>query len=578
MSGLAVSAVWPSSLQVSPLMKAAGPRHVVVMARAALGGEKPPPTTDSVPFGPDRGSTQTTVVAVTGKGADLAAFADEGAGHVLAIAVDPLRNGRVGYELLPALGPLVLHATATPAGPARTGAEVYLDPGGLHGALKGSPDRLAAYLADARVVHLAGWNFSGGSPSYNYDYGALIAALHRRGILVYAWLEPPFVNQALWDLHPECREKTATGRDAFVDWRHLMALEDAHCMQLAWGEWTDLLTRYDWDGVNVAELYFQPATSAADATPFHPSALAQFGKDPKADAAGFLQFRTNLVTQLNEEMLRRLNGLPRAGQLDFELTVIDNHLDPSLATAVGSDVDRLADVAKRGGASLQVEDPYTVWAQGPLRYDRLAPAIAPLMPAGDAFVDVNVVDRAAVRPTVAMTGAEEALAFASAAQISGRVAAYSAGTITPADMASLAGALAGAAETFDGGERAPWTVIVHSPRGPTDDRLTVDGVPWPAGAGVSVVPAGEHHLEWSAGPPAGPGLVRLTAELSSARTAPGELVLDYASRPVAFVTTTARPRSLTVDGAPAALDLMSSVPGATVIRLPPGSHRLTLTF
>ena len=77
---------------------------------------------------------------------------------------------------------------------------------------------------------------------------------------------------------------------------------------------------------------------------------------------------------------------------------MDNKLDPALGKQVGSDIDALAQVAKENGATLQVEDPFTVWTQGPLRYDALAPALRTLMPTGFAYPDVNVVDREAAIP------------------------------------------------------------------------------------------------------------------------------------------------------------------------------------
>src|SRR5207302_8795736 len=192
-------------------------------------------------------------------GAVVAGTAPVGRGQVLALAVDPLAGGRDGHELLPEAGRLAVTFTGAPAGPARTGAEIYLDPGGLHNGVKGTPQELARRLAGVRAVHIAGWNADYQDPKFNYDYGALIDALHARGVLAYAWLEPPFVSERFWLEHPECREKTATGRDALVDWRRLIALEDATCFRLASPVYSRVVTAYPFDGVDVAELYFEPS-------------------------------------------------------------------------------------------------------------------------------------------------------------------------------------------------------------------------------------------------------------------------------------------------------------------------------
>jgi len=187
--------------------------------------------------------------------------------------------------------------------------------------------------------------------------------LHARGIQAYAWLEPPMVGLGLWAAHPECREKTRSGRDAVVDWRSLIALESPACFELAWRVWSGLLKDFDWDGVNVAELYFETGDANRE-TPFHPSALAEFGGDPSKDPSGFADWRTREVTLLNRELVTRVRAL--RPELDVELTVIDDQLDPALGRGVGSDVRALAQVAGETGATLQVEDPFTTWAQGPV--------------------------------------------------------------------------------------------------------------------------------------------------------------------------------------------------------------------
>src|SRR3954464_398215 len=95
-----------------------------------------------------------------------------------------------------------------------------------------------------------------------------------------AWRGPPLVSLRFWLEHPECREKTQTGRDALVDWRRPIALEDPNCFRLASPVFSRVVSAWPFDGVDVAELYFEPDTRAEDFTPFHPSALAQFGHDP----------------------------------------------------------------------------------------------------------------------------------------------------------------------------------------------------------------------------------------------------------------------------------------------------------
>ena len=88
--------------------------------------------------------------------------------------------------------------------------------------------------------------------------------------MVYAWLELPHVSEKFWDEHPQWREKTAILQDAHLDWRKLMNLADPDCSRAAEAGVQALIARFDWDGVNLAELYFESLYGAADPQRFTP--------------------------------------------------------------------------------------------------------------------------------------------------------------------------------------------------------------------------------------------------------------------------------------------------------------------
>jgi len=490
-----------------------------------------------------------------------------GRGTVLALGVDPFAGALQGYELLPTLGAEAA-ADLGANGPRRDAAEFYFDPG----TIKLDPQQAAARFAGARAVFVAGWNYG----YLDYPYAQLISALHARGIRAYAWLEPPMVNLTLWNEHPECREKTQSGADARVDWRSLIALEDPRCFELAWQIWRGLLTSYDWDGVDVAELYFEAANGRTDRmTPFHPSALRAFGHDPATDPQGFLAWRTMEVTRLNRELATRIHTLdPR---LDVELTVIDDELDPAEGGGVGSDVHALAQVARDVGGSLQVEDPFTTWTLGPARYATLSAKVTPLLPAGSAFFDLNVVPRLGGRPTAQMTGGELALSLANAAARSGRVAVYTTSELPDSDLANIPAALAGAAATGDGTITAPWTVTIASPRHGWD-RLLFDGRPWPVADGVALVPGGSHRIAWLPGATGDPALTRLDAELIAASAGARVLRATYTTAATAWAVVDRKPVSLRVDGTAANVTPAQDPAGGWTIRLPAGRHAVVLGF
>src|SRR5208283_3680707 len=123
-----------------------------------------------------------------------------------------------------------------------------------------------------RIVHVAGWNQF---PKYTYDYKRLITLAHANGILAYAWFEPPQVSKKFWDEHPWWREKNYKGEDIPPMWRYAVALEDDSCLAVMADEYTKILNGYDWDGVNLAELYFEAGKGFENPeifAPMHPSA------------------------------------------------------------------------------------------------------------------------------------------------------------------------------------------------------------------------------------------------------------------------------------------------------------------
>jgi hypothetical protein len=503
-----------------------------------------------------------------------------GAGLVFGLAFDPVIVGQ-GWEFLPTAPALIGRDLGAPVGPRVQSAEVFVDPGGLHDGVKDAPAKIADLLARAgtRVAHVAGWNYDFTDPKNNYDYDALIAALHARGILAYAWLEPPFVTLRLWQDHPECRERTYTGREAQVDWRSLIQLYNPPCMALAQESWRRVLTRHDWDGVNIAELYFEPFVPQYEFnfTPFSDYAIQLFGKDPRKNLPAFYEWRKRTVTQLNEQVLRYVNGLPGAEHFGMMLTVIDDKLDPELGHQVGSDVRALARIATNAGASLMVEDPFTLWKRGPLRYDKLGPHVRSLMPPQAAIVDVNVVQRKFAHPTSQMQGAELGLALGSATAALGKLGVYALGTLTADDLDLLPRAMAASTSTTDLGVFGKWTVTVTAPAKGMH-RLRVDGHQWPTANGVAVVPAGNHVLEWATGDPIGPGLVALGAELGTARVTAQTITFTYVARPDALAVVTERPTALQIDGKAAELDVVANPKGGYVVRVPTGTHSAELRF
>jgi hypothetical protein len=107
------------------------------------------------------------------------------------------------------------------------------------------------------AIHVTSWQFDDAAPERAKWLESLIALCHENLIQVYAWVELPHVSEAFWQRYPKCREKTATGMDASLDWRRLMNLVDPQCSEFAELNIMALLRRFEWDGVNLGELYFE---------------------------------------------------------------------------------------------------------------------------------------------------------------------------------------------------------------------------------------------------------------------------------------------------------------------------------
>src|ERR1700691_1607033 len=69
---------------------------------------------------------------------------------------------------------------------------------------------------------------------------------------------------------PEWREKTALLQDAQLDWRKLMNLTNRDCFQAVSAGVKQLIARFDWDGGNLAELYFESLEGMGNPSRFTP--------------------------------------------------------------------------------------------------------------------------------------------------------------------------------------------------------------------------------------------------------------------------------------------------------------------
>jgi hypothetical protein len=445
--------------------------------------------------------------------------------------------------------------------------------------------------AGISALHVAAWHFYDADPERDAYLKRLIAACHANGILIYAWLELPHVSEKFWDDHPEWREKTAVLQDAQLDWRKLMNLANRDCFRAVVKGVKDLVDRFDWDGVNLAELYFESLEGMANPsrfTPMNDDVRSQFrragGFDPielfrdRKDVPSqraFLDFRAKLARDTQQEWLAEIEKMRSTrNYLDLVLTHVDDRLDTTMRDAIGADSAQVLPLMEHQSFTFLVEDPATVWNMPPQRYTEIARRYRPLTTEPQRLaIDLNIVDRYQnVYPTKQQTGAELFEVVHSAAGAFARVALYFENSILSPDLGLLPASAAAITRADVLGPK----LEVDSPRGVAlrwSGPALVDGQPWPVLSDSLVfLPAGSHTVE--AGTQLLPvRLIDFNGELTTAQATDGlGIEISYNSSARALAVMNRKPVHLDVDGS----ECVPDVAGPTAIFLPRGQHIVTI--
>jgi hypothetical protein len=522
--------------------------------------------------------------------APLVAGYQRGAGAVLWVAATP---GEKGYERFPYL----LHALAdlglqAPFRSKRLWA--FFDSSYR---LRVDLDYFAEIWRSAGIaaLHVAAWHFYEPDPDKDKYLRALIESCHRRGILIYAWLELPHVSEKFWEEHPEWREKTALLQDAHLDWRRLMNLSDRDCFRAVSTGIRSLLDRFDWDGVNLAELYFeslQGHSNPSRFTPMNDDVRREFRKrsefDPvdlfdssspqhysknEARLREFLDFRAELSGRMQKEWLAEIEAMRRAKpDLDLVLTHVDDRFDTRMRDAIGADAARLVPLIDRHNLTFLIEDPATVWNLGPERYTRIAEKYLELTPHVEKLaIDINIVERYQdVYPTKQQTGTELFQLVSHAARAFPRVALYFENSILTPDVPWLASAAA----VVDRFEQRGAKLTVDSPYGlgiSWEGPALVDGRLWPvADADALWLTPGPHAVERARTEPR-VRMLDFSADLTTVATLPNGLEFAYESGARALAIFDKHPERVEVDGLVVRPRILDSGTRFTVY-LPRGQH------
>ena len=449
------------------------------------------------------------------------------------------------------------------------------------------------------ALHVAAWHYFEPSQENDAYLHRLIEACHRQAIHVYAWLELPHVSEAFWDKHPEWREKTAILQDAHLDWRKLMNLANPDCRQEVAEGLHSLIGRFDWDGVNLAELYFESLEghdNPARFTPMNEDVRLQFQQiqnfDPlelfqtdsprhhDANPEGlrqFLDFRARLARGMQEEWIAEIEKARQIKtHLDLVLTHVDDRFDTRMKDLIGADAGGLLPLLETHLFTFLIEDPATIWHLGPKRYPEIASRYQPLTRRWDKLaIDINVVERYQdVYPTKQQTGIELFRQIHLASKALPRVALYAEHSIFRADLAWLPSASA----AVDRVERIGDKLVVESIAGigvAWQGPALVDGQLWPiTGDGIIWLPPGAHAIENAPMMPA-TRILDFNGNLKTAFATPNGVEFAYGSDTRAFAVVDGRPSRIEIDGVEAQSRIVNSG-DRSVVFLPRGQHLVTI--
>jgi len=519
-----------------------------------------------------------------------------------AIPLEP-QEGMV-FQYLPFLAQAIVDELHVAPSLAADNLCVYVDAGGDP---KADPAAVAAQLKSwsVREVHLAAFYTS---QAFREFVPRFIAAAHREGISVYAWLEYPMVSREFWDQHPQWREVTASGHPAIMDWRYHMALEDPACFQAVAELTRRLVLDFDWDGVDLAELYFEGDPGIfkdpEDFTPMHPTFRQMFKKrygvdpremfDPDSPLYGprnpdlrseLQEYRVELITQLTENFLETLAACrAQKPYLQTTLTVIDALRDPGVTERFGVDPARLLALQKRFGFAVEIEDPYTVWNSSPDRYRAIGEYYRPRLQPGTPFsIDVNVVDRIPPgRPLNKPRGLELYELVANVAKNVDLITLYAFSTFSPDDMRLVPFVLG--AEQMASGPPDEGTILARRQLLWRTDALGktvyLDGQEWPCRSDSQVlIPAGTHRVSTRPqADDAGQSPLRiesLNGTILGAEQSGQHVRFTYESRGRCYVTLNRAPATVLCDGAPGVAKVLSDG-GRVCLVLPQGKHTVEL--
>jgi hypothetical protein len=455
-----------------------------------------------------------------------------------------------------------------------------------------------------KVIYAAGWYYD----NEDVNYEKLLKACHENGITVFCWLEPPMVSKIFWDNHKEWREKTALLKDAHIDWRYLMNLTDSSCRKKVFSDLEVFLMKHDWDGVNLAELYFDPVNDGRhnpkNFTPMNDAARNEFksisGFDPislfdhksihswkssDADWMKYIAYRKDLSFRLKSYFLDFLSEInKKKSNFEIMLTAIDVSITPEVANYIGEDFKNTIKLYDKYPITLQIEDPSNSWGSTPDRYDRLGKDYRKYIPDKNSLIfDCNIVDSHQEGfggfPSVRPTGEEVRQIIYNMSIEDVRPAFYSEAAFYAGDFKNISTTLARETKITAINDStwkivSPYMVFVHT--GVKESAFKLDNKSWQTGEDdYVIIPQGEHFLserkirkDFN-----DICLFSISGNLESADFKNNTILFTYNEQNIScYAIVNKKPSSIIIDNEQSTCEVFTNSSGAFSIKLPKGRH------
>ncbi len=489
----------------------------------------------------------------------------------------------------------------------RENLEVYFDPGLRQNV---SVENLVKQWVKEgiRIIHIAGWHQY---PKYNYDYERVIKLAHSNGILVYAWLEPPQLNQKFWEKHPEWREKNYLGEDVRASWRYPLAITDSKCLHTMIYEYLKFLNSYDFDGVNLAELYFEAGLGFSEPklfTPMHPSAVREFRKiygfdlrqafnknsqyywkiNSKAKNS-IINYRVSKITEIHNLILESLTSFAKKRDgFGIMVTFMDTYQSPEILINHGISSDAIVKLQNKYNFLIQPEDPRDKWNTTPARYVNFAKEYSSkIADSTKLLVDLNILSfrktgEITPFPTLIQTGVESYQMINSASKGAPRFTIYSEGSCNPQDLFFFSYASSSMVKyeyTENGYDvSSPYSFVIHLPK--NVEMVKVDDQEISGFRDNKIlISAGEHEITLYSKAnqfstvSLQPQLLSCTGNVTNINYDMREVKFSYDSYERAYATFSRKPSKITVDGTNYKFRVQSGADCFSVM-LPKGSHKV----